>query len=468
MTATAAIGAARDPASRVLGSKLDGIPFSPYHIVVILVLGLVGFVEASDLALTGSFVVLAKGPLHLTPVDVRWLVTGPITLVVVGGFAASAMSDHFSRKTVMQIGVIITTFFTLLIPLVQTADQLIIVRLLTGVGLGFAISAEFPIAAELMPAQHRSTFSAIFTILGAIAITLLPFGGFLLAHNREAFQLIALPGGLALFILPPLVHFLIPESPRWLLRKDRAGAAVDSVNLMIRRCGGRVPPLTVAALGPDLQEHEELPPFMAMFNHGQLRWTVVGIMSSISVTIAYYIFSFLLPKALVDQGAAVSLSFGLSSLLFLTSIPGKVLTGYLMETIGRRWTITYGYAGSIPGLLMMALAHLTGSSAPWVFGAGAVITGFTVMSVFPAARMYLAEQFPTALRGRGHIFGEMVARLVGGVGAPYVLEPFTHSPTIFFGSLVVVVATGALIPLLFGKETIGQLETVTEEIPELA
>jgi hypothetical protein len=44
----------------VLGRKLDSIPFSAYHVVVIAVLGLVGFVEAYDLALTGSLLVLAR------------------------------------------------------------------------------------------------------------------------------------------------------------------------------------------------------------------------------------------------------------------------------------------------------------------------------------------------------------------------------------------------------------------------
>ena len=41
----------------------------------------------------------------------------------------------------MQIGVVISTLFTLLIPLAQTAEQLIVIRLITGIGLGFAIPA---------------------------------------------------------------------------------------------------------------------------------------------------------------------------------------------------------------------------------------------------------------------------------------------------------------------------------------
>ena len=55
------------PASHVLGRKLDSIPFSGYHVVLIVVLGFVGFIEGYDLALSGSLLVLAKGPLPSLP-----------------------------------------------------------------------------------------------------------------------------------------------------------------------------------------------------------------------------------------------------------------------------------------------------------------------------------------------------------------------------------------------------------------
>ena len=129
--------------------------------------------------------------------------------------------------------------------------QLIIIRVLTGIGLGFAISAPFPIAAELMPKQHRRTYGAIFEVMLASAFTLLPFVGFLLAGNPDGFRLIALPGGLALGIVPLLVHFGLPESARWYLRRGNPQAAVETVNRMIARCGNRVPPLTVAGTGTE-------------------------------------------------------------------------------------------------------------------------------------------------------------------------------------------------------------------------
>jgi len=110
------IGRSASAAGFVLGRRLDSIPFSPYHAMVIAVLALVGFVEGYDLAITGLVLVMAKAPLHLTEAHIRWLAVGSTFMICVGGFMASAMSDHWSRKTVMQIGVVGTTFFTLLIP----------------------------------------------------------------------------------------------------------------------------------------------------------------------------------------------------------------------------------------------------------------------------------------------------------------------------------------------------------------
>ena len=222
-------------------------------------------------------------------------------------------------------------------------------------------------------------------------------------------------------------------------------------------------PLTVTDLGTgDERSYEKLPPFMALFARGQLRWTAVGILCGICGGTAYYLIAILLPKALVDQGAAVGASFGVATLVFTASIPGKGFTGFLMEIIGRRWTIFYALAGSLPGLFLMMLAHRAGTYATVMMVTGALLTGFTALSAATSFRIYLAEQFPTALRGRGHAFGESTGRIFSGVVAPFLMEPHTGSAPIFFGTILVVVTVGAFIPLLFGRETVGQLETVTE------
>ncbi|MBV8088355.1 MAG: MFS transporter [Alphaproteobacteria bacterium] len=456
-------------ASHVLGRKLDSIPFSGYHILIIAVLALVGFIEGYDLVMTGSLLVLAKAPLHLTDSDIRWLAVGPTFMLCLGGFFFSAVSDHLSRKSIVLIGVFLTTFLTLLIPLVQTAEQLIIVRLLTGIGAGGVVSAAFPIAAELMPAQHRRTYSAVYEMALASSFTVVPFIAGLLAGNANAFRFLALPGGLTVAIIPPIVYLALPGSPRWHLRRGRAQVAVDLVNRIIARSGNRVPPLTLAELGDHQEEaRAPLPPYWALFAKGQLRWTTVGVLSGICAGTAFFLISVLLPKALNDQGFAVSASLGLTSIVYAASFFGKGFTGFLMEIIGRRWTIAYALTGSLPGLVLMLLSHRAGDYAGVMMVAGGLIIGFTVLSAFTATRVYLSEQFPTALRGRGHIFGESFGRLFAGGLAPFLMEPHTGSAPIFFGTIFVVVAIGAFIPLVFGRETVGQLEAVTEGVPAAA
>ncbi|HTT79644.1 MAG TPA: MFS transporter [Stellaceae bacterium] len=469
MTAASPVETGGSPASRVLGRKMDSIPFGFYQVLIIGILALIGFIEGYDLFMTGSLLVLAKAPLHLTGSDIQWLILGPAIMGMIGGLGFSAVGDRLSRKAMLLIGVIATTFLTLLVPLVQNGEQLIILRSLTGLGAGGVWSAVFPIAAELMPAQHRRTYGAVYEMALASSFTVLPFFASLLSGNEAAFRWLALPGGLALLVVPPIVYFLLPESPRWHLRRGEAQIAVDVVNRIIRRSGNRVTPLTVTELG-DVRAtaRETLPPYWALFAKGQLRWTVVGVIAGTCAGCASFSIATLLPKALTNQGYAVALSLEITSVIYLTSFFGKAFAGWLMEIIGRRWTICFVMAGSLPGFWLMLLAHRAGPYAHAVMIAGGLITGFTVVSAFSATRVYLSEQFPTALRGRGHIFGESIGKIVAGGLVPFFLAPNTGSPAIYFGTLAVVVALGAFVPIVWGKETVGQLEAVAEEVPVLA
>ena len=79
-------------------------------------------------SMPGTLLSLAKQPLHMTPGEIRVLAVAGASTACIGGFVAAAISDYWSRRTVMLLGVATINFFTLLIPLVQSGEQLIIVR----------------------------------------------------------------------------------------------------------------------------------------------------------------------------------------------------------------------------------------------------------------------------------------------------------------------------------------------------
>ncbi len=232
--------------------------------------------------------------------------------------------------------------------------------------------------------------------------------------------------------------------------------------------GSRVPPLAVAALGGNLQTaREELPPYRAWFDRGQLRWTAIGISSYFFAGTAFFLISVLLPKALVDQGGAVTLSFGVTSLVFAASIPGKGFTGYLMEIIGRRWTILCPRrlaARRFPdddGAPSRILRH-AGDGDRRADDRIHRTVGRDCLPDLPLRA--IPDGTARARSCLWRVDGANLFRSTGALpnGAVHRLA------AIFFGTILVVVTIGAFIPLLFGRETVGQLETVTEAVPALA
>jgi len=80
-------------------------------------------------------------------------------------------------------------------------------------------------------------------------------------------------------------------------------------------------------------------------------------------TTAYYCLAILLPKALVDQGAAVTLSFGLSTLLFMVTSRASYSPGSSWRSSGGDGRSPIVSPARFPGLALMALAHRTGDYA---------------------------------------------------------------------------------------------------------
>ena len=83
-TETSRVRTTAFPASHV-PRKLDSIPFSPFHLGVILVLGFVALVDGYDGSTTGTLLVLAKQPLHTTPGEIRLLTVATSLAAAIGG-----------------------------------------------------------------------------------------------------------------------------------------------------------------------------------------------------------------------------------------------------------------------------------------------------------------------------------------------------------------------------------------------
>lgn len=77
--------------------------------------------------------------------------------------------------------------------------------------------------------------------------------------------------------------------------------------------------------------------------------------------------------------------------------------------------------------------------------------------IMPVCKVYIAEQYPTELRGVGTGFGEAVSRVVGGVLATYYLAFFLSVGGVkgVFTFMAVAFAIAIIALWIWGQETAG-------------
>jgi len=138
-----------------------------------------------------------------------------------------------------------------------------------------------------------------------------------------------------------------------------------------------------------------------------------------------------------------------------------------MEVIGRRWTITGAFGSGDTGLLLMMTRHRMGSSATDRFIVGTLITGLYRAVLLPAVRVYLSEQFPTASAGAGTFSASRSGGSSRRGPCPTCWKPIPGFARIFFSARWWW-WWAALLSRCCSQGDLGNLETFTEALPELA
>ncbi len=439
------------------GRYLDDVPFGTDHLWIVVTLALVGLIEAYATGMTGVLVVVGQKFLNMSATDVPWLVVAPTFTLILGGLACGVyFQDRFSRRSILLVGVIWSCLFTLLTAFSGSTLQLIAMRVISGFGYGLALPSAYPIGAELMPPKNRSTVGWTYEASLGTGFTLVFLAATLLAHTANGWRFIPLPALILLVVLPILIVKKIPESPRWLATRGHPQAALAVVNRFRTRAG-----LTAVAALPDVSATDRaVLPFSSLFKPGQFSRLMLAISVYTCATVPFYVFSTLLPAILVKQGFAEVASFAFTIVLFAVTIPGKILNGWLMERLGRQVTI----AGALfTSLVALGIGVLAPSATSFIIME--VLLGISVLSSYPAIRVYMTEQFPTSNRGRGYFFSEMVGRFIAGVLVSFVLAYQLGSPGVIYAVVAAFAVVGALSPLLFGKkDTRGSLERAAADL----
>ena len=158
-----------------------------------------------------------------------WPATAYLVATAVAVPIVGRLSDIHGRRVFLILGLVIFTLCSIPAGLSQSMNQLVVSRLLQGIGGGLITASSFAAAADLFPPQGRGRFEAYAGLTSGIAAVTGPLlGGFITDHFGWSWIfLLNVPVGLAVLALLPAFPKIRSEARRpaaGLPRHDDPGA----------------------------------------------------------------------------------------------------------------------------------------------------------------------------------------------------------------------------------------------------
>lgn len=381
-----------------IGARLDRLPTSRFHYRL---LGLIGFGMFFD-----GFEIYMTSVVGVALVEAGWLTVSEIARfasamflgLALGALVAGRLGDLYGRKTMYQVNLLIYSIGALFCACAPNIETLLLLRVVTGFGLGAEIVIGYSMFAEFTPARSRGWWSGLLAVITNTAQPASAFAGRLIIPTLGWRWMFVVAGIPALFIW--WYRRSLPESPRWYElhgREREAEQVMSAIETQIEaEHGKRLPPVVYRSAMTSAEAPVNAS-FWSLFQAGLLRRTLLGIALWIIGTTVVFAFTVWMPAIFVQRGLSMVRSFEFTSIMAVGAIPGTILGSFIADRWGRKWTLV-GLA-----LLQAALIVVYGQArAP----EAVLLLGFcfvVVMNIQIAlsAGVYTPELFPTKLRTSG-------------------------------------------------------------------
>ncbi|HLQ90149.1 MAG TPA: MFS transporter [Xanthobacteraceae bacterium] len=416
-------------------ARLDRLPWSRFHTLVVVALGVTWILDGLEVTLAGALAGALKesSQLHFTNAEIGLASSAYLAGAVFGAIFFGWLTDRLGRKKLFFITVAVYLIATAATATSWSITSFVCFRFLTGAGIGGEYTAINSTIQELVPARVRGwtdlMINGSFWIgaaMGAAASVVLldpaiidPDFGWRLAF------LIGAALGFVIF----LMRFWIPESPRWLMthgRANEAEAAVAAIEERIRKAGHALPPGPFPRVRLRTRHFTPLREVaLTLFRSQRLR-TMVGLALMAAQAFFYNAIFFTYALILTDFYGIRSDHVGWYILPFaLGNFLGPVLLGRLFDTVGRRQMISFTYAMS--GLLLAATGYLfmRGVLSAEVQTIAWMVIFFFASAAASSAYLTVSEIFPLEIRALAIAFFYAMGTGVGGIAGP-----------ILFGALI--------------------------------
>ena len=463
-----------------LPSRLDRLPWGPFHTLVVTALGITWILDGLEVTLAGSVAgALKESPvLQFSNTEIGLVSSAYLAGAVLGAVLFGWLTDRWGRKKLF--------FITLTVYLCATAAtafswniwSFALFRFLTGAGIGGEYTAINSTIQELVPARVRGwtdlVINGSFWIGAAIgaAATIVLLDPDVLGYElgwRAAFLI-----GALLSIVIFFMRMWIPESPRWLVihgRASEAEAIVAGIESKLVKQGYVLTEGPFPKIRLHSRSHTPLREVATTLFRTQRQRTLVGLSLMVAQAFFYNAIFFTYALILTDFYDVPADHVGWYILPFaLGNFLGPLVLGRLFDTIGRR--IMLGFTYTVSGILLAGTGYLFASD---VFSAESLTIAWMIIFFFAsaaasAAYLTVSETFPLEIRALAIAFFYAVGTGVGGVVGPALFGALIETGSrahvfagYLFGALLMIIAGAIALRFAVAAER-KPLETVARPL----
>ena len=347
-----------------------------YLIFLSVVAALGGFLFGYDTAVISGTIAQVTQLFQLDALQQGWYVGCALVGSIVGVLFAGILSDKLGRKLTMVISAVLFSTSALGCALSADFTQLVIYRIIGGVGIG-VVSIVSPLyISEVAVAQYRGRLVSLYQL----AVTVGFLGAYLVNYQllawaesgtqlsvdwlNKVFITEVWRGMLGMETLPAILFFIIiffiPESPRWLIVR---GKELKAVNILEKIYN------SITEAKSQLKETKSV-----LTSETRSEWSLLmkpGIFKAVIIGVCIAILGqFMGVNAVLYYGPSIFENAGLSGgdslfyqvLVGLVNTLTTVLALVIIDKVGRKKLVYYGVSGMVVSLILIGLYFLFGDS----------------------------------------------------------------------------------------------------------
>ncbi|MHC5348502.1 aromatic acid/H+ symport family MFS transporter [Metapseudomonas furukawaii] len=400
-------------------SFINAQPLSAYQWRIVLLCFLIVFLDGLDTAAMGFIAPALTQDWGIDRASLGPVMSAALIGMVFGALGSGPMADRFGRKVVLVSAVFLFGLFSLISAFSANLEQLLVLRFLTGLGLGAAMPNATTLLSEYTPERLKSLLvTSMFCgfNLGMAS------GGFVSASMIPAYgwHSLLLLGGVLPLVLAVVLLLWLPESARFLVVRNKGTEKV-------RKTLQPIAPAEVAvATGFSVPEQKTVQSrnvFQVIFSGTYSAGTLLLWLTYFMGLVIVYLLTSWLPTLMRDSGASLEQAAFIGALFQFGGVLSAVGVGWAMDRFNPHKVIGIFY------LLAGVFAYCVGQSlgevtllATLVLLAGMCVNGAQSAMPSLAARFYPTQGRATGVSwmlgiGRfGAILGAWIGATLLGLG----------------------------------------------------